>query len=133
MSTARPLFEPEPPRDPKPPTPPARHAPRRWLHVAGWIGGAIVALLILIAITVTILFNSRHFHDYVLSKAQRVASDKLGARVQLQNYVLHLSTLSLDVYGVTVHGASPYPDPPLLQLQHAQVGVRIVSLLGGKW
>ena len=30
-------------------------------------------------------------------------------------------------------GASPHPNPPLLQVQHAQAGVRIVSLFGGNW
>ena len=53
--------------------------------------------------------------------------------MQLENFALHLSNLSLDLYGVTVHGADPYPDPPLLQVAHAEVGVRIVSVLHQKW
>ena len=35
--------------------------------------------------------------------------------------------------GLTVHGADPYPNPPLLQVAHAEVGVRIVSVLHRKW
>ncbi len=34
---------------------------------------------------------------------------------------------------MTVHGAAPYPNPPLLQVAHAEVGVRIVSVLQQKW
>ena len=64
-----------------------------------------------------------------LRTVQRRASESIGTQVQLQNFVLHLSNLSLDLYGLTVHGAAPYPNPPLLQVAHAEVGVRIVSVL----
>ena len=53
--------------------------------------------------------------------------------VRIQNFALNLSNLSLDVYGVTVAGASPYPDPPVLQVQHAEASVRIVSIFQQKW
>ena len=69
----------------------------------------------------------------MLNKARLLASEQLGTRVDLQNFTLHLSTLSLDIYGLTVYGAEPYPDPPLLQIQHVQAGVRIVSILHRKW
>ncbi len=93
----------------------------------------MMLLTLLVCITIAVLLNSKRFHDYVLNKAQSIATESLGARVELQNYALHFSPLGLDVYGVTIHGASPYTDPPLLQLQHAQVGVGIVSVLHKKW
>lgn len=132
MSTARPLFQPEPPHEPAPPRR-RQHAHHRWARILSWIAGFSFLFTVLSTIAVVVLLNSRKFHEYVLSKAQSIASENLGARVQLQNYALNFSNLSLDVYGVTVHGANPYPDPPLLQLQHAEVGVRIVSLLQKKW
>src|SRR6202007_2281421 len=73
------------------------------------------------------------FHNYVLGQVQKQASEYLGTKVELQNFTLHLSTLSLDLYGLTVHGAAPYANPPLFQLEHLQVGVRIVSILHKKW
>ncbi len=85
------------------------------------------------AIAVTVLLHSTRFHNYVLATVQKKASESLGTQVQLQNFALHLSNLSLDLYGLTVHGAAPYPNPPLLQVAHAEVGVRIVSVLGRKW
>ena len=39
----------------------------------------------------------------------------------------------MDLYGVTIDGASPYPNPPLLQVDHVQTGVRIVSILTKTW
>jgi translocation and assembly module TamB len=128
MSAAHTLF-PEPSPEPTPP-----HRPRhRWGRIFAWIAGALALLMMIAATTVAVLLNSARFHQYVLAKIDSIASQKLNTQVTLENFAVHFSTLSLDVYGLTVHGASPYGDPPILQLQHAEVGVRIVSVLHGKW
>ena len=103
------------------------------LKIAGWVVGGVVALLLLLALTLTILLNSQRFHDYVLNKVEAEATKELGVRVQLQNFTLHLSTLSLDLWGLTVDGASPYANPPIMQVDHAEAGVRIVSIFHQKW
>ncbi len=102
-------------------------------RVAAWIAVGLVALLVIAAIAVTVVLHSARFHNYLLATVQKKASESIGTQVQLQNFALHLSNLSLDLYGLTVHGAAPYPDPPLLQVAHAEVGVRIVSVLHQKW
>jgi translocation and assembly module TamB len=84
-------------------------------------------------VALTVVLHSARFHNYLLNTVEKRASDTLGTQVQLQNFAVRLSNLSLDLYGLTVHGANPYPNPPLLQVEHAEVGVRIVSVLHGKW
>ena len=129
MATAR-SYPPEPPApDPIPP----RRRHHRLIRFAAWYTAISTALVLLIVILAAILLHNASFHAWVIRTAQKQAQDALGVRVQLQNYVLNLSDLSLDVYGVTMDGASPYPNPPLLQLPHARVSVRIVSLLQRKW
>jgi len=93
----------------------------------------LAALVVLAVVAVTVLLHSARFHNYLLSTVQKKASESIGTQVQIQDFALHLSSLSLDLYGLTVHGANPYPDPPLLQVAHAEVGVRIVSVLHKKW
>jgi translocation and assembly module TamB len=93
----------------------------------------LVALLAIVAIAATAVLHSARFHNYLLTIVQKKASESIGTQVQLQNFALHLSNLSLDIYGLTVHGAAPYPNPPLLQVAHAEVGVRVVSVLHRKW
>src|SRR5579863_3404244 len=128
MATAR-SHPPEPPApDPVPP----RHPYHRLIRIASWFWAISTALMLLTVVIAAILLHSASFHAWVIRTAQKRAQDALGVRVQLQNYALSLSNLSLDVYGVTMDGASPYPNPPLLQLQHAKVSVRIVSLLQRK-
>ncbi len=79
------------------------------------------------------MLHSARFHNYLLTLAETKASDALGTPVQIQNFATHFSNLSLDIYGITVHGAQPYPNPPLLLVRHAEVGVRVVSIWHREW
>jgi translocation and assembly module TamB len=130
MSAAHNIFRFEPRRDP---TPPPRQHGHGWGRILGWVGGILLLLVLLVAATVAVLLHSPRFHAYVLGKVESIASSDLNTNVTLENFALHFSPLGLDVYGLTVHGANPYPNPPILQLQHAMVGVRIVSILHRKW
>src|SRR5690242_11392115 len=104
MSTARPLFQPEPPPERKPTqltSPPHRKV--SWQRILAWVGSVLAVLLLLSGIAIIFVLNSPQAHRYILAKAQSVASEQLGAQVQLQNFALNFSGLTLDVYGVTVH------------------------------
>jgi translocation and assembly module TamB len=131
MATARRFFPPDPPSEPQPPA--LREPRHRWRRIFGWIGGSIFILLVLLGVTIAVLLHSTSFHNWVLAKIRSDASNALGVRVGLQNFAIHFSHLDLDIYGLTVAGATPYPNPPLLQVQHAEIGVRIVSILQKKW
>jgi len=106
---------------------------RLLVKIAAWALAAAVVLIVFAGIALTILLHSERFHNYLLRVAQSRASESLGAQVQLQNFALDFSRLNLDLYGITVHGAAPYTDPPLLQADHAEVSIRVVSILGRKW
>jgi translocation and assembly module TamB len=135
MSTARPDFQPDPPpeRNPRPAPTAIRRRHHPWRRFFAWAGVVILGLIVIVAVGITGLLHSRRFHNYLLAKAQAMVTQSLNTRVDVQNFALHFSPLGLDVYGVVVHGASPYPNPPLLQLQHAHVGIGITSLMHLKW
>src|SRR5437764_10024352 len=130
MATARPF--PPPPPGPEP-VPPHRRRQHKFVRFAVWFYAFSTALLLLVVIIGAILLHSATFHNYVIRTAQEQAQESLGVPVRLQNFALNFKNLSLDLYGVTVAGASPYPNPPVLQLQHAEASVRIVSILQRKW
>jgi translocation and assembly module TamB len=111
----------------------ARAPSRLWLRVFGWAAAGVVLFLLLLVVSVALLLRSGRVHAYLLHAAERQVTARLGTRVSLENFTLHLSTLTLDLYGLTVDGAPPYPQPPLLQVQHATIGVRIVSILHREW
>ncbi|MGC1871846.1 MAG: translocation/assembly module TamB domain-containing protein [Acidobacteriaceae bacterium] len=103
------------------------------MRVLLWITGGIGFLLVLLVIGVFALLHNGRFHQYLLHKADQIASERLGTQVTLQNFSIHLSDLSVDLYGLTIDGAAPYSTPPLLQVQHIGLDFRIVSLWHRKW
>ena len=117
--------------DPPHPIPLRRY--RRFMRIVAWFYAGSTIFLLLLAATTAFLLNSTRFHNYVIRTAEQQAQESLGVRVQLQNFAISLSNLRLDVYGVTVDGASPHSNPPLLQVQHAEASLRIVSILRKKW
>ena len=116
------------------PSNPLRHKARHpFFKVMAWISLGMTAVTLMVAVGVAILLNNVRFHNYLIRTAEAQASESLGVRVQLENFAVHLSNLSVDLYGVTIDGASPYPNPPLLQADHVQTSLRIVSILSKTW
>ena len=105
----------------------------RWRKVMLWTGIGFSGLTAIILIAIFVLLHSQRFHDFLLTKVNVTATESLNTEVHLENFALRFSPLGLDIYGVVVHGASPYSNPPLLQLQHAHVGIAITSLVHRKW
>lgn len=103
------------------------------LRVAAWACASLVAAVMVCIIALVTLVNRDGVHRYLIRLAEKEASERLGAQVQLENFAVHLNALSLDLYGIRVSGAVPYPNPPLLTAPHVRVGVRIVSIFGGEW
>ncbi len=125
---------PENPAHPsEPPQPKAKGSLRRVLRVAAW---TIAGLVCVVLVCMAALLGSLNFdgaHHYLLGLAQRETGSMLVVPVKIENFTVHLSNLSADVYGIRVAGASPYPDPPLLEIDHVEVGVRIVSIFHFQW
>ena len=105
----------------------------RWVRALVWVFSGFLAIVLLLVLIAVVALHTTAFHNYALNKVRTLASEQLNTGVDLQNFTLNLSRLSLDIYGLTIHGAAPYTNPPLLQTQHAEASVRIVSLLHRKW
>jgi translocation and assembly module TamB len=107
----------------------------RWKRIVLWTMTVLFVLTAVAVVALAALLQSQRFHDYVLAEARRGASESLGVPVELQNYELHFSGISptADLYGLVVHGAAPFGETSVLQVEHARIGVRVVSLLRQKW
>ncbi len=124
---------PVPPLYEEPPKPPVRRA--QWKRILGWTAVGIGILIVLIVVAVFVLLHNESFHRYVLHKAQEKATAALGSQVQARDFNLTWSGMSptLEMYNIVIHGAAPYPDPPLLQVDHLKLGLTITSLLKKTW
>ena len=112
---------------------PSRWRKHRTIRIGAWALAALGTLVVLALVGTAILIRSQRFHNYVLATVQRRASESLGVGVRLDNFAVNLSHLDLDLYGLTVDGAAPYANPSLLQVDHAEAGIGILSVLHGKW
>ncbi len=122
----------EPPEDRLPQEPPRRPL---WKRVLLWTAIALALILLLIVGGIEFVLHNSRAHQYILQTAEQKVTDALGSQVKVGNYALNFSGISptLDLYNVTIAGAAPYVEPPVLQVDHIRVGVRVVSLLSKKW
>src|SRR5438552_1843503 len=103
-----------------------------WRKAIGWTAVGIGALLIVVIGATLILLKSPAFHHYLITKIEQAAGETSGAQIEIQNLQLHIKTLTADIYGLTIHGAEAAGEKPLLQVQHARVGIRIISIFRHK-
>jgi translocation and assembly module TamB len=122
-----------PPQKPSKPdlVPPRKDG--RWIRLTGWAAGILLGFVVIVGLAAEVLLRSTSFHNYVLRTVEQNASASLNTRVQLQNFAVHPSILSLDLYGLTVYGMGPGAGEPLLQVDRIGLGMRIVSLLRHQW
>ncbi len=119
-----------PPDPPIPIRPPGRH--RGW-RIVGWIASSLILVVLIVTIAAIVVVRSTRFHDYVLRTADTKASAALNTPVHLQNFALRLPALTLDLYGLTVEGAGPGANRPLLQADHGHFDVGITSIFHREW
>ncbi|MFP5206533.1 MAG: AsmA family protein, partial [Acidobacteriota bacterium] len=117
--------------------PPARPrtSPRkaRWWKIAGWSMLLLIGFPIAAAIAFGALIDVDGIHAAILNFAQKEATKTLGTHVRIENFALRRSPFGVDLYGISVDGAGPHPLPPLAQIEHVNVGLRIVSLVHFKF
>ncbi len=109
------------------------HKPWTAKRVAKWIGLGVLILIVLIVIALFTLPKVSSFRQWALHKATATLSFSLGTQVQVRDFSLNLPRLTLDLYAVTISGAPPYPDPPLLTVDHMGLGLGITSFLRRQW
>ncbi|HEY1731075.1 MAG TPA: translocation/assembly module TamB domain-containing protein [Terriglobales bacterium] len=129
-----------PPREPgRPQLVPRRKTPK-WKKVLLWTSVAVLVLILIVAIGIYAALHNGPVHSYVQNVVQQKASAALNTPVQLQNFVLHPTAGTVDLYGVVVRGAAAPPNAkleaaanPLLQVQHMHLGISVSDLLHGKF
>lgn len=125
--------EPEPRQQPKQPA-----KRRAWVRALAWFGFCVGMLVLIVVVLAVAALHSPRVHRYVLALVNEKASQALGVSVKVDNYTLHfpdapgISKITLDVYGVKIAGAEPYPAPPLVTIEHVKAEVGI-SIFKRKW
>lgn len=106
----------------------------KWVRIVGWSVAGIVGLLVIVVVgTVLLIENSPGFRQRILAKVESSVAESTGAKLEVRDFHIRLRDLSLDLYGITVHGSEANASKPLLQTEHINVGIKILSLLHRTW
>jgi translocation and assembly module TamB len=107
---------------------------KKWQKIVLWVTLASTILGVGAAgILVLLLDHSQNLRHDILTRVEKSVQELTGARLEVRDFELRLSHLSLDLYNVAVHGKETDPTRPLLSADHLQVGLTIDSLLHRKW
>ena len=107
---------------------------KKWKKIALWSVAALAALVAGLVFTLVLMLqHNAGFRRNILSKAESSVRESTGARLEVGDFSLRLSNLTLDLYNVVVRGKEADPNRPLLAAEHLQVGLTIDSLLRRKW
>ena len=97
--------------------------------IIGWILGIIVLLILIVVVGGYLGVRSGAVQHFLIAKVDQRLEQATGAKAQIQSVSLHLSQLSVDAYGVVLHGTETDPSHPLLSIDLVSLRFRIVSLL----
>jgi translocation and assembly module TamB len=107
---------------------------KKWKKIVLWSLAAIIVVLVGTVVTLVMLLDrSEGFRRSILTKVEKSVEESTGARLEVRDFKLRMSNLSLDLYNVVVHGTEPVSSRPLMAVDHLQVGLTIDSLLNRKW
>ncbi len=92
------------------------------------LAAGVVLLCVLAAATVWVL-QSAWFRDQVRRRIVAQVEDATGGKVEIAAFDYQWRKLTADVHGFVLHGTEPPGAAPLLNVESAQVTVRIISVL----
>ena len=86
-------------------------------------------------VVLALLLHSERFHNYLLRTAKQKATEDwaAGRRCAISPFTGTGISPTVDLYGIVIHGAAPYSDPPLLEADALHVGLTVTSLLHKAW
>jgi len=106
----------------------------RWRKIVLWSVGGIFLLLTAVVLTgMLLLEHNQSFRHFVLTKVESSIAESTGAKIDVRDFDVHISTLTVDLYNVKVHGTEPDPTKPLLETDRLSAGIKILSVFRRTW
>ena len=101
------------------------------LSAWGWIwriGGAVVALLLVVITAILFYASTEHFANNVRKRVVTVLEDATGGRVEIKSLTWNLRHLAVEVDGLTIHGLEDGVSCPMLTSTGSMRGQRFCPL-----
>src|ERR1700739_4650996 len=101
-------------------------------QIFGRVALATVAVIFVIVVGGSLFLHSDMFERIALRKIATATYASTGAKAELANLELSLSTLTARLHNITLRGTEQADQPPLLKVDELMVAVKIQSLLHPK-
>src|SRR5271166_3741412 len=100
-----------------------------WKRRIGWAALTVVTLVVLSAIGGYLYLKSTSFNRFALRKITQEADLATGGKTAIGAVDFRLSTLTANLYDITLRGTESQSQPPLLHADKLTVRLKIVSAL----
>jgi translocation and assembly module TamB len=100
-------------------------------RLTAWIT-AVLGLIVLVLAGAYFVLRSQGFERYAIRKLAQATNDATGGRADIQKFSFAPSTLTANLYGITVRGSEAAGEAPLLQIEKLTVRLHIQSLIHRK-
>jgi translocation and assembly module TamB len=105
-----------------------------WKKIVLWVAVVVVVVVVGVVTAAVLLLKYNHsFRQSLLARVEQSVYNSTGAQLRVRDFNVNLSSLSVDLYGVVVHGTEPPDHPPLLTADHVNADVNVDSLFQRKW
>ncbi len=99
---------------------------KRWI---GWVAVGIGALLIVILVGGYVYLKTDSFKKFAAREIAKQADQATGGKTTVGGLELSLSSLTANLYDITLRGTESPAQPPLLHADQLTVRAKIISLL----
>src|ERR1043166_387991 len=101
---------------------------KKWQKIVLWsLAGIVVLVFAAVTTLVLLLHHNEGFRRGILGKVANSIQESTGARLEVGDFNLRLSNLTLDIYNIVLHGREADPNKPLLQADHLRSEERHVG------
>jgi len=94
-----------------------------------WAAASVAGLLLLSILAALVIVHTGAFQRFVLRQIEQKVHANLGARLNIERMAVNWRFLTLDFYGLALHGKESGSQPPLLAADHLRLGLKIISIL----
>ena len=103
-----------------------------WKRRIGWAAVVLAIFIVVVAVGGYLYLKSASFQRLALRKINEAADSATGGKTTVGRLDLSLSTLTANLYDITMHGTEAADQAPLLHADRLTVRIKIQSLLHPK-
>src|SRR3984893_6008684 len=94
-----------------------------------WAGVTFAGAVLVLVVAVIVVVHTTGFQHFVLEQIEQKAQASLGARLNIERMAIDWRLVTMDFYGITLHGKESSSQAPLFVADHLRVGLKIISIL----